>query len=87
MDGFSVEHRISLRKRTLLGAKIVFNGGKSVFDCVVRNLSETGAMIQIENPLAVPQKFNLRLSDDRLFECQVVWRKANSLGARFEATH
>ena len=87
MNNSSVEHRISQRTRTLPGAKVFFNEGKSVFYCVVKNLSETGALTHIENSLAVPPKFSLRLSDDRLFECQVIWRKANSLGVQFEAAH
>jgi hypothetical protein len=83
MTAFSPEGRVSIRKRTLLGAKIVFNDGHSVFDCIVRNLSDTGAMIQIENPLAAPSTFNLQFSDDRLLACEVRWRKINSIGVEF----
>lgn len=77
------EVRASARKRTLLGAKIVFNDGRSIFDCLVRNLSDTGAMIQIENPLAAPDSFSLQLSDHRLLACKVRWRKINSMGIEF----
>jgi hypothetical protein len=83
MTAFAPEGRVSTRKRTLLGAKIVFNDGHSVFDCIVRNLSDTGAMIQIENPLAAPSTFNLQFSDDRLLACEVRWRKINSIGVEF----
>lgn len=83
MTESSPESRTAARKRTLLGAKIIFNDGHSVFDCVVRNLSDTGAMIQIENPLSAPSIFNLQLSDSRLLACQVRWRKINSLGVHF----
>ena len=76
-------NRISARKRTLLGAKIIFNDGHSVYDCLVRNLSDTGAMIQIENPLAAPNTFNLQLSDNRVLACEVRWRKINSMGVQF----
>ncbi len=76
-------NRISARKRTLLGAKIIFNDGHSVYDCLVRNLSDTGAMIQIENPLAAPNTFDLQLSDNRVLACEVRWRKINSMGVQF----
>ncbi|MFJ6323840.1 MULTISPECIES: PilZ domain-containing protein [unclassified Rhizobium] len=76
-------NRISARKRTLLGAKIIFNDGHSVYDCLVRNLSDTGAMIQIENPLAAPNTFDLQLSDNRVLGCEVRWRKINSMGVQF----
>lgn len=83
MTESSPETRTSTRKRTLLGAKILFNDGRSVFDCVVRNLSDTGAMIQIENPLAVPNSFTLQLSDNRLLACEVRWRRISSIGVQF----
>ncbi|MFK0162055.1 PilZ domain-containing protein [Rhizobium sp. NPDC090279] len=83
MTESSPEGRTSVRKRTLLGAKIIFNDGHSVFDCLVKNLSDTGAMIQIENPLSAPNAFNLRLSDNRLMACEVRWRKINSMGVQF----
>ncbi|MGM4981442.1 MULTISPECIES: PilZ domain-containing protein [Rhizobium] len=79
----SPEGRASTRKRTFFGAKIIFNDGHSVFDCTVRNLSDTGAMIQIENPLSAPNSFHLQLSDNRLWACQVRWRKINSMGIQF----
>ncbi|AYG67174.1 MULTISPECIES: PilZ domain-containing protein [unclassified Rhizobium] len=83
MTALSPEGRVSTRKRTLLGAKIIFNDGRSVFDCIVKNLSDTGAMIQIENPLAAPNAFNLQFPDDRLLPCEVRWRKINSIGVEF----
>ena len=83
MTTFSPEGRASTRKRTFLGAKIIFNNGHSIFDCTVRNLSNTGAIIQIENPLSAPNSFNLQLSDNRLLACQVRWRKINSIGVQF----
>ncbi|WP_267550481.1 PilZ domain-containing protein [Rhizobium rhizogenes] len=83
MTESSPESRTAARKRTLLGAKIIFNDGRSVYDCIVRNLSDTGAMIQIENPLSAPSSFNLQLADNRLMACEVRWRKINSLGVQF----
>ncbi|NEI70124.1 PilZ domain-containing protein [Rhizobium lusitanum] len=83
MTTFSPEGRASARKRTLLGAKIIFNDGHSVFDCIVRNLSDTGALIHMENPLSAPNAFDLQLSDARLLPCEVRWRKINSMGVEF----
>lgn len=80
----SIENRSAQRRRTLLGAKIVINSGGSVFDCLVKNLSETGALIHIENSLAAPSHFTLQLSDGRHFECQVMWRGATRLGVKFQ---
>lgn len=88
-----------MEKRLLLihGKAITDQGGennvgvgqslrKSVLDCVVRNISETKALIHIENSLAVPATSGLQISDGRSFDCEVMWRKPTALGAHFIAT-
>ncbi len=61
---------------------IVFNKGSSVLDCTVRNVSETGALINVANALTVPQEFELRW-DGNACNCSVVWRKFDAAGVRF----
>ena len=48
--GRAPEHRRERRMRVLKMARIVFNGGYSVYDCRVKNLSESGAL-----PIALHQ--------------------------------
>jgi len=61
-------------ERTFLAGKIIFNFGQSSLDCVVRRMSEEGAMLQLETGLGVPDQFQLKLADDELLACRVVWR-------------
>ena len=75
---------MSHRKRTFIGAKIVLNGGASVFDCIVRDLSDGGARLALDGALAVPGEFRLSLSDGRAFDCSVRWRRLNLLGVSFQ---
>ena len=49
------------RGRTLLGAKIVFNSGRSILDCVVRELSKSGASATVESTIGIPNEFKLIL--------------------------
>lgn len=72
------------RSRAFLGAKIIFNDGHSSFDCIVREMSEGGAQIKVENALAVPERFNLTLSDGRSFGCEIRWRRINAIGVEFQ---
>ena len=81
-----MDSRSTHRKRTFIGGKVLFNGGGSVLDCVVKDLSDGGARLAVEGALAVPQEFNLRLSDGRVFDCTVRWRQFGSLGVRFAPT-
>lgn len=72
------------RSRAFLGAKIIFNDGHSSYDCIVKELSEGGAQIRIENALAVPQQFRLIFSDGRSFDCEIRWRRINAIGVEFQ---
>lgn len=71
------------RHRVLKGARIVFNGGFSTIDCLVRDLSDTGAKIRVESPIGVPDRFELVLSDGRTWHCRVRWRDLTEFGAEF----
>src|SRR5712675_1363394 len=45
------------RQRVLKAGKIEFSGG--AIDCVIRNISETGAAIEVASPVGIPAEFNL----------------------------
>jgi PilZ domain-containing protein len=80
---FMSEHRSTLRHRMLKAGKIEF--GSSAIDCVVRNVSETGAALEVESPVGIPERFDLFVSQDRSRRpAHVVWRKARRIGIRFD---
>ncbi|UQR65079.1 PilZ domain-containing protein [Bradyrhizobium sp. C-145] len=69
-------------QRVLKAGSIEFGGG--AIDCVVRNLSPTGAAIEVESQAGIPESFTLGVSGDRSHvPCQIVWRKARRIGVRF----
>ena len=75
------DRRSSPRFKRLKGARIVWPTGTAV-TCVVRNLSETGAKIEVHSP--VPGTFDLLFDGDQLRRsCQVVWRREGQIGVRF----
>jgi PilZ domain len=78
-----VEYRASARRRTIKGGKILLNGGGSVLDCTVSNISKSGAMIKIENAIAVPENFDLQV-DGEVRRCLAVWRLMNRIGVKFK---
>jgi hypothetical protein len=75
------EHRIATRHRVLKGARILFGGGS--IDCTVRNISETGAALDVTSPLGIPTEFTLA-TDGGQRPCRVVWRKEKRIGITFE---
>jgi hypothetical protein len=62
------EHRRSPRRRTLKGETILF-GTTTTIDCVVRNLSETGASLEVETYVGIPANFTLLIK--RTYHAQV----------------
>jgi hypothetical protein len=77
------EHRIATR-RFLKAGRISFGGG-AAFDCTVRNLSETGAALEVTSPVGIPERFTLVIEADHLHvPCRVIWRKEKRIGVHFE---
>lgn len=79
----SVERRATIRHRVLKGGRIVTNAGYSTYDCTVRSLSDGGARLKIASSVGVPDSFELVMDDGRKFDCQVAWRTALEIGAKF----
>ena len=79
----TAHRRKTVRQKTLIGAKVVFNNMMSVFDCTVRDLSERGARLKLNGPAEVPPAFMLRFSDGRIRQCKVRRRNALELGIEF----
>ena len=79
------DRRKTLRHKALKGARIVFNGGYSSFECTVRNLSERGARLDVGNVAGLPADFLLQFSDGRTpRECRVRWRNASAIGVELK---
>jgi hypothetical protein len=79
--------RHAQRIRTLKAAKIVVGNGTSVFDCIVRNMSETGALLQIEGVFAIPDEINVVIgtgSEAKTRRAKVVRREVFGIGVKFE---
>ena len=76
------ERRRAPRQRNLKSAQIVFNDRASVIDCLLRNVSESGASLQVSNTIGVPDTFELAF-DSRRRTCKVEWRDLNRLGVVF----
>ena len=78
------ENRARPRVRTLKGASIIFGVGSTV-DCVVRNLSETGACLEVPSPVGIPDDFTLQFKlEPTKRDGHVVWRSANRIGVYFK---
>ena len=75
--------RTTPRQRVLKVGTIAFTG--AAIDCTVRNLSETGAALEVASVVGIPTEFSLVISSDSVNrKCRVVWRKLNRIGVAFD---
>jgi hypothetical protein len=81
------ENRNIQRRKTLKGARIVFNGGRSTIDATVRNVSAKGAKLQVTSVVGIPDTFDLMLDGHSRQPCRVVWRTLKELGVEFRSEH
>ena len=79
-----IERRISdRRRRTYKAATIELKNGGGISG-FVKNLSETGAMIEVGTVVGIPDEFTLVIDGaDLSRKCKVVWRKPNRVGVHF----
>jgi hypothetical protein len=78
------EKRRSGRHKTLKGARIAFHDDHAAIQCIVRNLSDTGACLVVESLTGIPDTFHLIFDgqeSDR--QCRVIWRRSDRLGVEF----
>ena len=79
------DKRKDQRHRTLKAGSIAFNRAGGV-DCRVRNISPTGACLEVASQIGIPDEFVLVIELDHVKQpCQVIWRTATRLGAVFSA--
>ena len=79
-----VETRIAPRFRVSKAATIEVGGGRQI-NCVVRNLSVTGAAIELSDPRGIPDSFLLVMLDDGLrLPCRIVRRGGYLIGVAFD---
>jgi hypothetical protein len=78
------DRRSTLRHRTFKGGRIITERPPTATDCLVRNLSDFGACLEIGNSLVPMNEFNLVIKPENFVRiCRVVWRKPQKIGVRF----
>jgi hypothetical protein len=75
------DQRSRPRRRVLLSAMIVNHEFNTIFRCQVRDVSETGARLNIPDSFLVPAGFWLiALSSAVAYEAKLAWRRFPELG-------
>jgi PilZ domain len=79
------ERRSASRQRAFLQGRILFNNRRSSIDCVIRDLSETGARLRFSGAVATPEVVELYIPNkDESLRARVQWRAGNEMGIAFD---
>ena len=77
------ENRKNVRLRTLKAGVIAFEKGS--ISCIVRNVSVSGACLEVASPLGIPDTFTLLIESDHVKRhCRVAWMKDRRIGIQFD---
>jgi hypothetical protein len=79
-----LERRLAPRRNTNIEATIAFGGGRSVRPCIVRNVSDTGAKLEVATVTGIPNTFDLLVPGHRPQHCRVAWRALKEMGVTYE---
>jgi hypothetical protein len=78
------EARRSDRLKSLLRARIIFNGGSSTIECLIRNISADGMRLEVAESLSVPGEFDLEVPHKgRTYRTRLVWRGSGMIGVAY----
>ena len=72
------------QRQNVMKAGTILLGGSGI-DCLVRNISDSGANLEVESQIGIPNSFDLVIdSEHSNHQCHVVWRKARRIGIAFD---
>ena len=79
------EHRATLRSRTFLPAQIEIYDSGVRLECVIKDLSDTGARLSVSDAVAVPRSFRIHIPKlKRSMRASIQWRRGDLIGIEFE---
>ncbi len=78
------ERRISNRQKSFLRGCVYFNNRRSAFDCLIRDISSTGARLIFSGTVSVPDVVDLYIPQkEQTLSAQVQWRHGDEVGVAF----
>jgi hypothetical protein len=71
------------RRRLVMDMGLIRFGDMSM-SCVLRNVSDAGAALDIGSQIGIPDQFTLIvLPQKKIYSCNVIWRKERRIGVQF----
>lgn len=79
------EHRHAPRIRSFLRGEILHSNGNSKTECTIRDISDTGARLQVPSSVTLPECFDLVIPQKGTSErVRIVWNHGGEIGVLYE---
>jgi PilZ domain len=77
------ERRQTVRDKVLYGG-VATSDGRGSTSCVVRNISEQGACVEVDPAARLPEQLHLAIArKGRSYVARLIWRQASKVGLAF----
>jgi hypothetical protein len=84
LETYYSERRASPRIRMFKKGKLIHPNNNSVFDCMIRDISDTGARLSCEHTGILPNELQLMFHALREVRyVRIVWRRPGEMGVQF----
>jgi hypothetical protein len=78
------ERRIGTRQKSFLQGRIYYNNRRASIDCLVRDISPTGARLKFSAAVTMPEVVELYIPNkDEFYRAQVQWNRGEEIGVHF----
>ena len=79
------EPKIAVRQRTFLKGTLYYDNRRASIECVIRDISDSGARLSFDNPVTVPDNVELFIPHkQQTLRARVQRRGPNEIGLAFE---
>jgi len=76
-----IERRALPRHKTFIKGRLYFNNRLNSTDCIIRDVTEKGARLEVPESVAIPDVFELYVPNrHEQFQARVEWRRGGTVG-------
>ena len=73
------------RLRSFLKGRVIYNGGQTNLECLIRDISPTGARLEFSASVTLPDRFDLYLPHrEETCKAHIQWRRGEQIGVAFD---
>lgn len=79
------DRRGAPRQKSFLQGRIYYNGRRSSADCLIRDITESGARLRFSGSVTVPEVFELYIPNKQeTLRAHIKWHRGGDIGVEFE---